>query len=54
VESPDIPGRFTFCFVAFDQLLDPVAGDAVVAGDLAFAAAFDDDGGDDELGFGHR
>lgn len=46
-------GGRPFGFVAFDQLVDPVAGQAVVAGHFAFAAAFDDDGGDDELGLGH-
>jgi hypothetical protein len=42
-----------FGFVAFDQLLDPLPGGRVVAGDLAFAAAFDHHRGDDELCLGH-
>src|ERR1700758_2486242 len=39
--------------VAFDQLLDPVAGDVVLAGDLAFAAPFQHRGGDDKLRLRH-
>ena len=39
--------------VALDQLLHPVAGDVVVAGDLALGAALDDDSGDDQPGLGH-
>ena len=43
--------RRAFGFVAFDQLLHPVAADVVIAGDLAFAAAFQHDSGDDSCAF---
>ena len=39
--------------VALTQLLHPVAGDVVIAGDLAFAAPFHDYGGDDKLRLRH-
>src|SRR3954452_21051974 len=39
---------------AFDQRLDPVASDLVVARDVALGASLNDDGGDDQTGLGHR
>jgi hypothetical protein len=39
--------RIAFGFVAPHKVLYPGAGDVVVAGDFAFAASFQHDGGDD-------
>src|ERR1700746_3897763 len=39
--------------VAADQLVYPVPGELVVAGDLAFAAPFEHDGGDNQLRLRH-
>ena len=46
-------GSLTLGVPAPDQLLDPVPGDVVVAGDLALGASLDDHGGDDESVLGH-
>jgi len=45
--------KTTSCQATFAQLLYPLAGHIVVAGDLALAASFQHDGGDDELRFRH-
>ena len=39
--------------VAGDELADPALGDTVGARDVGLRAAFEGDGGDHELGFGH-
>src|ERR1700758_1279792 len=48
-----LEGRRPVGVVAADQLVYPVAGEPVVAGDLAFAAPFEHDGGDNQLRLRH-
>src|SRR5262249_60002285 len=45
--------RIAFGFIPLAQLLDPGAGDVVVAGHFAFAASLEHDGGDNELRLRH-
>jgi len=48
-----LEGGLALGVVAGDELGDPALGEAVGGGDFGLGAALDDDGGDDQPGFGH-
>ncbi len=51
--GPGLERGVAFLVVPGDEFGDPAFGDFVVAGDLGLGAAFEDDCGDDQAGFGH-
>ena len=50
---PRLERSVTLAAPAGNQVIDPRAGDAIGGRDVPDTAAFDDDSGDDEAGFGH-